>query len=962
MSDAVPMVMLVIFLESDSQDGDTGSRSEDAAPDAGIFWGKSDAAGSVHLLIAHLLDTAAVAELLWDRFLAPSVRDRIDACADGRGRLLLSLICGLHDCGKATPAFQSKVPALAQRVRDAGLGWSVMTGADARTWHHAKAGAFVLRWVLPEAGWDRNAVGWVWPLVAGHHGTVPASRAVASPPARGDAQGLGGWRQAQSQLVRRVAAELGCDLGAVIPPGRPSRSTQLAMSGVVIMADWIASDDRHFPGIASPGGVSIGRARERAMSAWAQLGLRGGWNQEFLAGSGVVRRRFGISPRPAQDAVVRMAERMSGPGLIVVEAPMGEGKTEAALAAAEVLARRFGADGIFVGMPTQATSDPMYSRVRKWLASVDPDVPVALLHGKRQFNREWSELRNRVRFRGVGAGLDEYGLPDPYATPARPAGRAQGHGPGGDVPAEWFLGRKRGLLAPVTVGTVDQLLHAATRTRHVMLRHAGLAGRVVILDEVHAYDVYMSQFLFEALRWLADAGVPVIVLSATLPPATRDRLIRAYCQGVLQRRDVTAPPVSGEAGYPQVTAAWRDDGGVLAESAAARTWRAPSRVAVAVLDERPRGDPAAVADAVCEAAADGGCVLVIRNTVGRAQQAYLELRGRLGGDVMLLHSRLTVGERADRTARALRMLGPPGDGTQQRPRRLVIVATQIAEQAFDVDCDFLVSDLAPIDLLLQRAGRLHRHERPAAARPGLLAEPRLLVTGLDRRGALPGFPAGSTAIYGDYLLLCAAALAGDAAASGGWFLPQDVPGLVERGYGDDTIVPADWTPAADAARMAWLRDQAARAERAAGFLLAGEDALGSETLAGLHERATADLGDEDAVAAVVRDGDPSAEVVLVRRDETGYLTLDGSPLGPDGDATSDPAVLERVLRSAVRLPPRPEMTSAAQAALGPFPAWDGDPWLRHSRVLVLDGTGSASLGGWRLTYDTELGLITRREG
>ena len=949
-------------MKSNSADASADDQPADFYDPFEIFWGKSAAAGTVHLLIAHLLDAAAVAEVLWDRFLAPSVRDRIDACSEGRGRLLLSLICGLHDCGKATPAFQSKVPALAQRVRDAGLGWSVMTGADAHAWHHSRAGAFVLRSVLPEAGWGPDAVAWVWPLVAGHHGTVPASRAVASPPARGDAQGLGLWRQAQSDLVRRVAAELGCDLGAVIPAARPSRGTQLAMSGVVIMADWIASDDRHFPGIASPGGASIGRARERAMSAWAQLGLRGGWNQEFLAGSDVVRRRFGISPRPAQDAVVRMAERMTGPGLVVVEAPMGEGKTEAALAAAEVLARRFGADGIFVGMPTQATSDPMYSRVRKWLAAVDPDVPVGLLHGKRQFNREWSGLRSRVRFRGVGAGLDEYGLPDPYAAPAGPAGQGQGHGPAGDVPAEWFLGRKRGLLAPVTVGTVDQLLHAATRTRHVMLRHAGLAGRVVILDEVHAYDVYMSQFLFEALRWLADAGVPVIVLSATLPSATRDRLIRAYCQGVLQRRDVTAPPVSGEAGYPQVTAAWRDNGTVVAESAASRPWRSPSRVAVAVLDERPRGDPAAVADAVCEAAGGGGCVLVIRNTVGRAQQAYLELRGRLGGDVMLLHSRLTVGERADRAALALALLGSPGSGAPGRPRRLVIVATQVAEQSFDVDCDFLVSDLAPIDLLLQRAGRLHRHERPAAARPGRLAEPRLLVTGLDRRGGLPGFPAGSTAIYGDYLLLRAAALAGDAAVSGGWLLPQDVPGLVERGYGDEVIVPADWAAAGETARQAWLRDQQTRAERAAGFLLAGEDCLGAETLAGLHDRATADLGDEDAVAAVVRDGDPSAEVLLVRRDETGYRTLDGSPLGPDGDAISDPAVLERVLRSAVRLPPRPEMTSAARAVLRPLPAWDGDPWLRHTRVLVLDGTGSASLGGWRLTYDTELGLLTRREG
>src|SRR5215475_241812 len=523
----------------------TGEALRADHPALGVLWGKSNAQGSVSLLLQHLLDAAAVGELMWDRFLAPAVRGRVDGCCGGRGRSLLALLCGLHDVGKASPAFQAKVPELGLRVRATGLGWRELDGASQR-WHHSLAGAVVVRRALRAAGWGRSAVDWVWPLVAGHHGTLPGPGRLV-PPGRGNAQGVGVWEAVQDQLVARVAAELGVDLAEVAPLGVPRRAEQLAVAGAVIMADWVASDDRHFPGVAALAEVSVTGARARAELACERQGFRGGWAPGRLpVHSDPVAARFGLRPRPAQVDVVALAERMPAAGLLVVEAPMGEGKTEAALAAVEVLARRFGADGVFVGMPTQATSDPMFSRVRSWVGSVEPGVPVGLLHGKRRFNREWRELQRHVHFDGV----DEFGCVDGYGL-----GSSDAPGAGGEVPSEWFLGPKRGLLAAVTVGTVDQLLHAATRTRHVMLRHAGLAGRVVVLDEVHAYDVYMAQFLFEALRWLADAGVAVVLLSATLPPATRVELVRAYLQGALSTRDVDLGAFPRVEGYPSVLSA-----------------------------------------------------------------------------------------------------------------------------------------------------------------------------------------------------------------------------------------------------------------------------------------------------------------------------------------------------------------------------------------------------------------------
>lgn len=624
---------------------------------------------------------------------------------------------------------------------------------------------------------------------------------------------------------------------------------------------------------------------------------------------------------------------------------MGEGKTESALAAAEVLARRFGADGVFVGMPTQATSDPMYTRVRAWAHSVQADVPVGLLHGKRAFNREWHELTKRSQFHDVHDCDDQYGLSSVHG--ARPEG----------APAEWFLGRKRGLLMPITVGTVDQLLHAATRTKHVMLRHAGLAGKVVVLDEVHAYDVYMAQFLLEALRWLGGARVPVVLLSATLPSALRRDLGRAYLQGATASYDAELPSEPAVAGYPVTRSVCVTDGEPRTQVHCSAPARAAVTVSVEVLDEGPTDPPDAVVALLLDALADGGCALVIRNTVRRAQDTYLALRRELGSDVVLVHARLTIGDRTDRVEDLLARLGPPDrPDAVARPRRLVVVATQIAEQSFDADADLLVADLAPADLLLQRIGRVHRHERAPGARPQRVSTPRVVVTGMRRRAeAPPSFPRGSEYVYGPHLLLRTAALVDAAATGGGWAIPTDVPDVVARCYEPGTdVLPETWCEAGASAHADWTKKEDGRKYAAETFLLDGRDGLTRPTLEGLHSRATGELPDDDAVAAVVRDGPETVEVVLVRRGDRGFATLLGRSIGPNGDAVTDESLVDEVARSAVRLPA--PLTKAAKAELEPLPGWRDHPWLGRSRALVLEG-GTAVLGGRRLAYDPDLGLV-----
>ncbi|MFE3110614.1 CRISPR-associated helicase Cas3' [Kitasatospora indigofera] len=914
----------------------------------GAVFGKSAdyAGGAVSPLLCHMLDTAAVAELLFDDYLAPVQCDLLDSLSGGEGRRLLAWLCGVHDIGKATPAFQRIDGASLQTLRRAGLTWPASVTADTtRRWRHDTAGGKILHTLLPAAAWTSEHVDWVWPLAAGHHGTFPSSGAFVSRDALGKGHGHRSavWESTQRQLLEVFTAALGYrDLQAVCPTAAPSRAQQLGLAGIVVMADWIASDETHFEGLGSLDAVSMAKSRTRARRSWEEQRLGGGWKRMSVPSDEEVWSHVEVNPpRASQAMVLRAAREMAAPGLMIFEAPMGEGKTKGGLGALEILAARWGASGAFIGMPTQATCDPMYSHQRRWMARFQSgsEKNAVLLHGKRAFNREWRALTSPTaadpdtQFRSVGSGQD------PADGECREC-----HGP-----AQWLLGPKRGLLGHSVVGTIDQLLHAATRTRHVMLRALGLAGKVVLLDEVHAADVYMSQFLLEGLRWLGQARVPVILMSATLPPAQRQALASAYMAGALNDPTYTAE-LPEPAGYPCVTTACADNLRPTYRPYQATPWRHDVPVHIAHLPEPPfkkqaedRHYEQPVEDLLSEKLADGGVALIIRNTVTRAQRTYRHLRQIYGLDVRILHGQLTTAERAERTETLLSQLGP----SKNNRGRLILIATQVAEQSFDIDADLLITDIAPIDLLLQRIGRLHRHNE--TQRPAKLRDPQVFVTGYknttDKSG--PRFEyASERYIYGRYPLLRTASLL---RSDTQWDIPSCVPALVAEGYDQKYGTP--WPEKTQKALEEWASDNRQRQDVADRYILTRRGEWSALTLAGLHYAAT-QTTDEEQISTLVRDGEESIEVILLRYDSNQYITLNDTRLGPNGAVGNDDQ-LDAVTGSSLRLPVK--LTDHA-IPLTPLPAWRSHPVVKYMRVIELSSNLTVQLGPYAITYDKELGL------
>jgi CRISPR-associated endonuclease/helicase Cas3 len=454
-------------------------------------------------------------------------------------------------------------------------------------------------------------------------------------------------------------------------------------------------------------------------------------------------------------------ELLNTPTLTIIEAPTGEGKTEAALALSRRIAQLSGTDEMFYALPTMATSNQMYGRLQNHLRErLKLDTHVKLAHGQAFL------IEDELRAETALADLD----------PLRNGNSEQALHEAQDAMA-WFTGKKRALLAPFGVGTVDQIELAVLNVKHLALRMAGLSGKVVIVDEVHAYDTYMTTIVEQLLTWLAHLGTSVILLSATLPLSRRARLLKAFgASPNLTSEQVQAYPsllVANAHGFHHASPA---------------VWQ-PNRVIA--LNELHLGDAADEVEVkarwLLQQVADGGCACWMTNTVKRAQNLFRKLRELAPADVQLdlLHSHLPLDERQRREGGLSAAYGRTND-TQPRPQKGIVVGTQVLEQSLDLDFDVMVSDLAPMDLLLQRAGRLHRHER---SRPATHNVPRLFVN--FQTDAHSGLKMGSDrTIYASFIMRKTHQVLSDHADQP-ITLPADYRVLIEAVYGSEPPVEGD---------------------------------------------------------------------------------------------------------------------------------------------------------------------------
>lgn len=879
--------------------GDRGAGRRVIGETWSLLWAKrrpGETAGTWHSLIGHCLDVMAVAQRLWEHSLPPPVRTRMAASLgleEDAAMQWVSLWAGLHDMGKASPGFQGRWGWARDTLASRGLSFP----RTASSVHHGVIGAAVLPRLLRQSGLPSRLALPVGVAVAGHHGVFPrADQWVDLGPRQlGDDR----WEAARLALYHTLVATAG--ISAAAPTGSPDHTFYLLLAGLTCIADWIGSMEERF--------LPAGEIGDPVRYATASLARAGdvlselGWTRPPADGPFSFDAVFGFPPNLLQETVMETA-RPGEPALVIIEAPMGLGKTEAAFQLGDAWLSALGLAGGYVALPTEATSNQMFGRFHRFLARRFPGgrVNLQLVHGHAALSPTFREVR-------IAADSPQAGV----------------------VAEEWFIPKKRALLAPFGVGTVDQVLLSVLRVRHGFLRLFGLAGKTLVVDEVHAYDTYMSTLLDRLLNWLSALGSPVLLLSATLPDQRRVQLIRAYAG-----RDAVAP----EAPYPRIT--WASRSGVGCHSLPLSGHKEVRLDCV---------DAGEVAPRLARAVEGGGCAVWICNTVGRAQQAYLAMREAAPGlAVDLLHAQYPFEEREERELRVVAGFGKEGP----RPSRAVLVATQVVEQSLDVDFDLMVTDPAPVDLVLQRAGRLHRHNRPG--RPPAMIPARLWLVRPLARDGVPDC-GESAAVYEEYLVLRSwLLLEGRDRLS----LPGDIDPLIQEVYGAGGL-PGLTDPLALRLEEARRRMEAAReeGEREATLRLIKPPWYADSIL----EAFDADLDEEDprvhqAFQALTRLGPPSVGLVCLHQGPAGPTFRAGGEGPVDLGARPSLPLVEQLLRRAVRVSHR---GLVRHLLAQPVPeAWHRSPFLRHHR-LALFSDHVFNLAGWQLVLDPALGLVIRRQ-
>lgn len=814
------------------------------------YWGKT-AIGphdlpQYHLLPYHCLDVAAVGSVLIER--DPHILCKFTKSNHLPEDVLLRLIpffLAMHDIGKFSVRFQNLKPQLLSLlqgkeshrdciVRHDDMG---MILVDSDLLSHSRK----MNWFRRDQPWatmDWNDTWRPWfRAVSGHHGVPPKRPA----PNISEASLFDTTDRVATCAFGDACANLFISYDGGYQPLMFCedlidffKQTSWLIAGLTVLSDWIGSGT-YFQFHSKP------------------MPLHEYWNEFALPTAEIAVKEAGVlpsqvsphtgmsnlfpqikKPTTLQD-IVSHCQLHTDPELFIIEEATGGGKTEAALVLAHRLIEAGSGEGIFMGLPTMATADAMYERLEKAYQRIfaDGECPsLVLAHSARHL----SDIFRQSIGPAGGDAREQYGEGEVTALAQCTAWLADN--------------RKKSLLASVGVGTIDQALMSILPFRHQSLRLLGLARNVLIVDEVHAYDAYMHTLLQHLLEFHAALGGSAILLSATLPIRQRQELIASFCKGL----GYGSVPVH-ETAYPLVT---RVSANGLKELPVTPDNRFHRYVQVELTNSL--GD---IEGRLRDAIVNGECACWVRNTVTDAVSAYEHLSNLFGKEhIMLFHARFAMSDRLAIEQEVLRRFGK--ESTREDRKGRILIATQVVEQSLDLDFDVMVTDLAPMDLIIQRSGRLHRHlipERGDRGTPTLLVLAPPLAESPDEDWYMRMFPAGAF-VYPKHgqLWLTVRCLA----ERGRIVIPDDARNLIEGVFGPD----------AQAAIPGALMER----DLVADGKERGDKSLAIQNALDLYEGYAMTLGRwEEDTRTPTRLGEMSVAVVLAR--------WDGKMLRPWSDAS-----------------------------------------------------------------------------
>lgn len=873
----------------------------------------------------HAVDTMLVASWLTDKLITDQQWENLLQDA-GDPELLdrtIRLIALIHDIGKLSSDFQSKIIA-SLPYYDLPEYSPYFQKCDL-TCRHDLIGEMILR----ETGVNDS----INSIIGAHHGNFQSSK-WENPASFYNAyrhcifgrKPRSEWRDWKDLWRNTLEASLEiCGIESTEDLPEFSIPNQMILSGLLIAADWLSSNQRYFPCIDIEQ-----RGRESDYPERFERGIRGlRFSDPWVGQPGCLytsefQSTFGFPPRATQEEVLNIVSEMQTPGLLIIEAQMGIGKTEAALSAAEGMASKVGSGGIYFGLPTQATANALFPRLKTWAENrsfLDYES-LTLNHGKAELNPEFMAMIDSAE------SLED----SPDGSP-----KEESH----LFVNPWMRRKQLSLLPNFVFGTIDGLLMSALQKKHVSLRHLGASAKVIILDEIHAYDAYTNSYMEQTLNWLGAYQVPVILLSATLPDEKRRLLIQSYLCGRFGEKKGKKILIPDSERYPKIT--WTDGPAVHLKEV-----DEPGIQTRVFVRKTSYNELNLERIQTLQRELDGkGAAGIIVNTVNKAQSLAAMIRkADPDQEVIVFHSRFTD---ADRSRIEQELLGRIGKDTDYSERKgLIVIGTQVLEQSLDIDFDVLLTELAPMDLLLQRIGRLHRHLSNQSLRPEAFKEAICYVFGAVEEELDPG----SAMIYEPWILEMTRKLLPETMN-----LPENIAPLVRETY----QVPKDKSdPLYDKYRLHENQKEA----KASSYQLrtVEEQQSSSDCLDGFFDMQG--LSEEQGENSV-RDIDDNVSVILVRDGGLNRIEMvsDSEVLYSDVPPNQDQNL--KLLEQKITLPAtvsyspkvfRNNVRELEKMTLSKLREWQSVPQLRGELFLILDDQNQARLNGRIISYAKDTGL------
>lgn len=684
-----------------------------------MIWAKTNPNKS---LLRHMLDTGNMAYTLLSQSTVNPILDTLSTYISGPVLDTISCMIALHDIGKCHPYFQMKSsdPAiLSSLIADGLLFENDLFSPPFR--HEIESGR-IMHDFLKDKIENKRALDGFSKIAAVHHQPVNPRHDTYLNAAK-----YMKWKDIQLSLINQVCCIIKPDWQILSDCVNLDACCSMIW-GLMMLSDWLSSGQEAF---ILDEETEIDVYQKLSANAAVKAVYDAGLDRAALLPDEGIHRLFPEIPHGSLRPVQKTCEELRSkwqqenrfPIITIIEAPMGEGKTEAAVSLASSLMHGFNKSGCYFALPSAATSNCMFDRVKKCFSECGIEE-TRLLHG-----HAWL--------------VEKANLGDGNSKEAK----------------AWLAPMRRSILSPYGVGTIDQALMSVLRIRYTILRLAGLSEKVLIIDEVHAYDAYMQQALTRLLSWARVLHIPVVLLSATLPSEKRKAMLESM--GCNNYENNTANE------YPLITQGFLD--GTIEQVAVSGT-HMRQRAALSIRSWM--NDLSAVAAFALQRTQQGGCVGIIVNTVSEAQALYLEIENQKDQttELYLFHARFPLFNRQQIENKCVKLFGKHGN----RPDKAILVATQVVEQSIDLDFDLLITMLCPIDLLLQRMGRMHRHDRP---RPASMLQPEAVILTPESEEAL--VKTSTSHIYAPWILKKTWNLLKNMNLIQ---LPEDIRPLVEKAY------------------------------------------------------------------------------------------------------------------------------------------------------------------------------------